>query len=164
MAKKKETQLGKLPPNYKLMMNPYPDQQIMRCPLCERKNGQKKLPLLIIIKPLVVVTLPYTSRYCDICNLLIANQHDIESMLAEMMLTKNPDLIGSKYTIVGTVDKQAWRKAMQTQIGTDDFLEHTSDFDVYYDDLRLTRSGYYKDGIEAPVMEPPPSAIWIKGK
>jgi hypothetical protein len=51
MARNKKTQFGALPPRYKFIPNPYPGEKISRCPLCERTSRQRKLPLLILIKP-----------------------------------------------------------------------------------------------------------------
>jgi hypothetical protein len=41
MAKVKQRQLGGLPPKYSLMVNPYPEERVSRCPLCDRKTGQR---------------------------------------------------------------------------------------------------------------------------
>ena len=38
---------GQLEPQYNLALNPYPDARLSKCPNCEQKTRQRKLPLLI---------------------------------------------------------------------------------------------------------------------
>ena len=78
MAKAKKSQFGELPPKYSFVLNPYPDMRVGRCPYCEHKTGQRKIPLLIHVKPMHLIALNYTCRYCRTCDLLIADKHTIE--------------------------------------------------------------------------------------
>lgn len=70
MEATKTKRVGGLPPRYGFMLNPYPDQRVWRCPLCERKIGQHKVPLLIHVDPLHLIALNYTCRFCRTCDLL----------------------------------------------------------------------------------------------
>jgi hypothetical protein len=164
MATTKKSQFGGLPPRYSFMLNPYPDQRLSRCPLCEQKNRQRKMPLLIHIDPLHLIALNYTCRYCQDCDLLIAHKHEIEHLLTELFRQYDPGVIGNNYLIIGTVEKSIWREGLEQPKAIAEMLPHASDFATYYKELRLTRPGYYRSDQEPPVMEPPLSQEWIKAK
>jgi hypothetical protein len=83
----KKTQLGKLPPRHNFFPNPYSDACFSRCPQCEGKTGQKKVPLLIHVDPHYPINLNYTCGYCAKCDLLIAHQDEIEGYLYQMFMT-----------------------------------------------------------------------------
>jgi hypothetical protein len=162
MAKQKQTQFGAQRPSYQFIMNPYPDLRIARCPLCERATGQRKVPLLIHIDPKQLLALNYTCRYCKGCDLLVAHKHEIEHHLTEMIRQIDPTMLGNDYLIMGTVEKAAWRRGLTTPLSVAEMIEHTSDFYRYLEELRVTRPGWYKAGVEPPVAEPPPSQEWVK--
>jgi len=111
MATSRKSQWGGLPPRYSFMLNPYPNQRTSRCPLGERKTGQRKIPLLIHIDPLHLVALNYTCRYCRACDLLIAHKHEIEHLLTALFRPRDPDVIGNNYLIMGTVEKTSGARA-----------------------------------------------------
>jgi hypothetical protein len=158
----KKSQFGELPPRYSFMLNPYPDQRLSRCPLCEQKIRQRKIPLLIHIDPLHLIALNYTCRYCPNCDLLIAHKHEIEHLLTELFRQYGPKVIGNDYLIIGTMEKNAWREGLEQPKAIAEMLPYASDFATYYNELRLTRPGYYRADQEPPVMEPPLSQEWIK--
>jgi 5-methylcytosine-specific restriction endonuclease McrA len=97
----KQRQLGGLPPKYSFMVNPYPEERVSRCPLCDRKTGQRKLPILIHVNPQHLIALNYTCRYCPDCNLLIAHKHEIEHYLTALFSQQAPDAIGNDYLAIG---------------------------------------------------------------
>ncbi|MBO0857110.1 MAG: hypothetical protein J2P21_01375 [Chloracidobacterium sp.] len=86
MAKAKKPQFGELPPKYSFVLKPYPyihviNIHVSRCPYCERKTGQRKLPLLIHVESahlncgqIYVSVLPHLY-------LLIADKQAIEHLL-----------------------------------------------------------------------------------
>lgn len=164
MTTHKKSQFGGLPPKFGFMVNPYPDQRLSRCPLCEQKTKQRKKPLLIYIEPRNLIALNYTCRYCQDCDLLIAHKHEIEHLLTEMFRQNDPSKIGNDYMIIGTVEKSTWRKGLEKSLTIDKMLPHASDFAKYYEELRFTRPGYYKADQEPPIMEPPLSQEWVKTK
>jgi hypothetical protein len=164
MAKSKKSQLGGLPPRYSFMLNPYPDQRISRCPLCEHKTGQRKIPLLIHIDPLHLIALNYTCRYCRACDLLIAHKHEIEHLLTALFGQYDPDVIGNDYLIMGTVEKSVWREGLTQSKTVQEMLPHASDFATYYSELRMTQAGWYRADQEPPIMTPPASQEWVKAK
>ena len=155
-------QFGELPPKYSFIINPYPDMPITSCPMCERKTGQRKIPLLIHINPMHFIALNYTCRYCKSCDLLIAHKHEIEHLLTSMFSQTEPETVGSKYLIIGTVEKSSWREDQQRTRSVEEMLPHASDFAVFHQELRVTNPGWYKTGQDAPVMEPPLSQEWVK--
>jgi hypothetical protein len=162
MAKVKKRHLGGLPPKYSFMVNPYPEERVSRCPLCDRKTGQRKIPILIHVNPHHLIALNYTCRYCRDCDLLVAHKHEIEYYLTALFIEQAPDTIGNDYLAVGTVEKSVWKQGLKQQQSSDKLLPHTSDFVTYYEELQLTRAGYYKVGQKPPVAVPPPSQDWIK--
>ncbi|WP_019502485.1 hypothetical protein [Pseudanabaena sp. PCC 6802] len=162
MAKTKKVQLGGLPPRYNFLLNPYPNERLWRCPHCEKKSGQRKLPLLIHVKPSNLIALNYTCRYCKDCDLLIGHKTEIEHLLTEIFRQRDPEAIGNDYLIVGTVEKSTWREGLNHHQNIADMLSHMSDFVEYEGELRMTRGGYYPIDVEPPVMEPPPSEEWVK--
>ena len=162
MARTREqTRFGDLPPRYNFSLNPYPDMRFTTCPQCRSKTGQRKLPLLIHIDPRTLIALNYTNRYCRRCDLLIGHKHEIEHYLTEMFRQMDPDSIGNDYLIFATVAKKAWREGMLEPKQLGEMRAHTSDF-KRYEELRMTRGGWYREGQEPPVMEPPPSTEWLK--
>ena len=139
--------------------------RVSRCPFCDRKTGQRKLPLFIHIDPHYPIALNYTCRYCRHCDLLIAHKHEIEHLLTEMFARSDPAVIGNEYMVMGTMDKKAWREGLKQPKPVAEMLDkHTSFFKTYYQELRLTRPGYYPEGEEPPEMPPPPSTEWVKRK
>ncbi len=70
-------QFGYLPPKYNFSLNSYPEIRFSKCPDCQNKTGQRKLPLLIHIDPKNLIALNYTNRYCDHCDMLIGHKDEI---------------------------------------------------------------------------------------
>ena len=158
----KNRRFGSLPPRYSLMLNPYPEERLWRCPCCERKMGQRKLPLLIHVDPQCLMALNYTCRYCAPCDLLVAHKFELEHLLYQYFSQTQPDAVGNSYLILGTVEKKVWREGYKDPQKLLDFRSATSDFKTYFADLRLTCGGYYHVDQEPPIMEPPPSLEWVK--
>lgn len=164
MSKANKSHFGKLPPRYSFVLNPYPDMRVSRCPYCERKTGQRKLPLLIHVEPGHLIALNYTCRYCHNCDWLIADKQVIEHLLTGIFSQYDPEVVGNDYLIMGTVEKTAWREGLQEPKSIAEMLPHASDFAQYYQDLRVTQPGWYRADQEPPMMEPPPSQEWVKVK
>lgn len=170
MAKVKQRQFGGLPPKYGFIINPYPEERVSRCPLCDRQTRQRKIPILIHINPKHLIALNYTCRYCPDCDLLIAHKHEIEHYLTALFSQQAPDAIrqrrgyanGNDYLAIGTVEKSVWREGLKQHQAINELLPHTSDFATYYQELQLTRAGYYKANQKPPIAVPPPSQEWVK--
>ena len=121
-------QIGKKPPRYSFILNPYQDVRFTSCPKCNRKTRLRKLPLVIHVNLLNPVALNKTCRYCPSCDLLIAHQDEIESLLAAMFSERKPEVIGNDYLVIGTLDRADWRRGVETPLTIQDMLEHLHDF------------------------------------
>ena len=128
MSGRKETRLGKLQPQYSFVLNPYTDARFTRCPGCEQKSRQRKVPLFIHVDPFNPVVLGYTCRYCPDCDLLIAHQDQIEALLANLLAEHDPSVIGNDYLVVGTVERKVWRESLKQPKSIGHLLEHLHDF------------------------------------
>ena len=127
----KKTQLGKLPPLYNFFLNPYADARFSRCPQCEGKTGQKKVPLVIHVDPHYPLILNYTCRYCAKCDLLIAHKNEIEGYLAQMFSQRAPEAIGHDYLVLGTAEKDYWRAGMNNSHPPSELLDNLHGFKEY---------------------------------
>ena len=78
MTQKKKIQLGELDPKYNFNLNPYPQLRFSKCPDCNNKTRQRKLPLLIHVNPMRMIALNYVNRYCERCDLLISHKDEID--------------------------------------------------------------------------------------
>lgn len=147
MTKKKQPatpQFGKQPPLYRFFLNPYRDMRCTKCPQCDARMHQRKLPLVIHIEPRGLLSLNKTCRYCPHCDLLIANQNDIEHILTtafsmsgttveqimiEAFSAHNSKQIGhDDYLIVGTLEKAFWRLGVQQPLTLQETLDALHDF------------------------------------
>lgn len=155
------SRLGKLPPRYQFMLNPYPELRLSRCTLCNQKTGQRKLPLLIFIELGQPIVLNFTCRFCPACDLLVAHKHEIEHVLTDLFRQVDPQVIGHPYFIVGTVEKAQWRKGKQTPNQIQEVLSHLHDFVSVFEELRVTHPGWYRPDQEPPILAPPPSEEWV---
>ena len=154
-------QFGYSPPKYNFCLNPYSDFRFSRCPDCQNKTGQRKLPLLIHVEPKNLIALNYTNCYCRRCDLLIGHKHEIEHHLTELFLKINPEVIGNYYLVFGTVEKIAWRGNMNQSKPFNEMRQQIHDFKSYQN-LCMTMAGWFPEGQTPPVMEPPPSTEWMK--
>jgi hypothetical protein len=164
MPQSKESRSGKLPSKYNFVLNPYPGERLSRCPFCEGKTGQRKLPLVIHVDPQHLIALNYTCRYCSACDLLIAHKHEIEHLLFNLFSLEHPEVIGNEYLIFGTMEKKAWRENMQQPRPAAEMLAYVSQFMTYYQELRMSQPGWYGPGQTPPIMKPAPSQEWVKTK
>ena len=149
MTKEKETHIGKLPPKYTFILNPYTDARFTRCPGCDQKTKQRKLPLFIHIDPMSPVVLNYTCRYCPDCDLLIAHQDELEAQLQALFAERDPSVIGNDYLVMGTVERQAWRESMKQPKSIQEMLEH---FHIF----KEVRTVEYRPAGWYPADEPEP--------
>jgi hypothetical protein len=140
MAKAK---IGKLPPRYSFLLNPYVDERLSQCPKCHRPTHLRKFALLIHIEEWGLMTLGKTCRYCTPCELIIAHQDELEGELAYSFRTISPEVVGNTYVVLGTVDKKIWQHGLQgggPQL--DEVLKRTADFKRVLD-LKVEPGGWY---------------------
>ncbi len=55
-----------------------------------------------------------------------------------------PELIGNKYYVIGTVERKTWRKGMRDPVTTDELLNHAAEFEKVFD-LYYKPGGWYPD-------------------
>jgi hypothetical protein len=151
------TQLGKLSPLYRFVLNPFADVRFSTCPECSQRTLLRKVPLAVHVDPHHPVLLNKHCRYCPDCDLMIAHKDEIEHLLAITFEQRNPGVIGNDYLILGTVDKSAWRKQQKVPIPMGELAEYLHDFKEYLT-LFYTPSGWYPED-QPPVLRdvPPPS-------
>lgn len=125
------SQFGNLPPQYKFILNPYPDVRFSTCPGCGRKTKQRKLPLVIHVNPHHLLALNKTCRYCPDCDLLIAHQDEIEELLTAMFMQYEPAVIGNDYLVIGTMERRAWREGVNQPQSVADQRKFMRDFKEY---------------------------------
>lgn len=101
---------GDLPARYKFFLNPYSDVRFTRCPQCEGKTSQKKVPLVIYIDPHYPVNLNYSCRYCPECDILIAHKDEIEGHLYRLFSERAPEVMGNDYMVMGTTERVYWKE------------------------------------------------------
>src|SRR5215470_12897802 len=111
--KKTMTRLGKQPPRYRFFLNPYQDVRFTKCPQCGGKTLQRKLPLVIHVDPMQLLSLNKTCRYCPRCDLLIAHQNEVEQFLAAFFSVQNSEVVGNEYLVIGTLDRPDWKRGTQ---------------------------------------------------
>ena len=120
--------LGKQPPRYTFFLNPYTDARFSKCPQCEGKTRQKKLPLVIHIDDGGMMVLNKTCRYCPACELVIAHKDEIEAQMAFYFQRAAPEVVGSDYLVVGTVDRADWRRGTEGDMSPQNMIEVLHDF------------------------------------
>src|SRR5712692_356278 len=126
--KKNIPQLGKQPPRYRFFLNPYQDARFSKCPQCANKTGQRKLPLFIHIDPKQPLLLNKTCRYCPHCDLLIAHQDELDEIIARAFTVLNPEIVGNKYLVIGTLDRADWKRIDQQKLPIQESIEALHDF------------------------------------
>ncbi|MBN1135447.1 MAG: hypothetical protein JXM73_02630 [Anaerolineae bacterium] len=161
MTRERPSRLGKLPPQYRFVLNPHAETRVGRCPICRQKMRQRKAPLFIHVDPFNPVALGYTCRYCPTCDLLIAHQDEIERLLASLFAERDPSVIGNDYLVIGTVERAAWREGMKQPKGIDDMLAHLHDFKEVLT-LEYRPAGWYP--ADEPNDQTEPAALAARPK
>jgi hypothetical protein len=121
-------------------LNPYSDVAFTKCPKCEGKTRQRKLPLVIHIEPNQMLVLNKTCRYCPSCDLVIARQSELEPLMAAAFTDRRPGVVGNEYLVVGTLDRSDWSEQTRgTGAGAPkDVLQRTW---VFKDQLHFRMTG-----------------------
>jgi hypothetical protein len=60
--------------------------------------------------------------------LLIAHQDDIEHLLATIFTEKLPEIVGNDYLVVGTLEKNVWKRGTLQPLTLQETLEALHDF------------------------------------
>lgn len=122
---------GKRPPRYLFALNSYTDTRFSRCPKCDRPTYKRKFPLLIHVDEYGPFALGKTCRYCSKCELIIAHQDELESVITEMFSELAPEVVGNDYFVIGTVERKVWKRGLEEQTTFEEVCEHMADFKNY---------------------------------
>jgi hypothetical protein len=121
--------IGKLPPRYSFLLNPYRDERLSKCPICHKFTHLRKFALLIHIDEWGPLALGKTCRFCTPCELIIAHKDELDAELAHSLAALAPHSVGKSYLVLGTIDKKVWRAGLEgpaTPLGA--ALEHVAEF------------------------------------
>jgi len=131
--------MGAIQPRYSFILNPHRDAGFTRCPKCETKTRLRKLPLVIHVEQVGLVFLGKTCRLCLGCEVLIAHQAEIEQLLSASL---GRAVDSQKFMVLGTLDRQVWRRGLTHALSFDVVKTHMADFKAY---LRVdfTPAGWY---------------------
>ena len=102
MARKR---IGKLPPRYSFILNPYVDERLSKCPKCRRFTHYRKFALFSHIYDWGPMVLGMTCRFCTPCELIMAHKDELENELVHTFSSMASDVVGNKYLVLGTVDR-----------------------------------------------------------
>lgn len=120
--------LGKQPPRYRFLLNPFRDRRFAICPNCDGRTLLRKVPLVIHVDPINPVAINKSCRYCPACDLLIAHQDEVEQQLASLFSGRAPELIGNDYLVLGTLDRDVWKRGLTEPLAIQEMVEHLHDF------------------------------------
>ena len=105
-----------LEPRHRFFLNPYEDHAFTMCPSCDAPTRVRKHCLVIHVEPRHLLVLNKTCRYCPPCDLLIARRGELEQQLVACWMERDPSVVGNEYTVLGTVDRAVWRRAMREDV------------------------------------------------
>lgn len=125
---KRNKRLGKLPPQYRFFLNHYQEFRFTRCPECDRPMKVRKYPFLVHVDPLHLLMVNMPARYCPVCDLLILHHDKLGERLVAGLLPRDPDVIGSEYLVLGTVEREAWRDSRKIEYDWKMALDNLHDF------------------------------------
>lgn len=124
--------LGHLPPRHRFFLNPYRDARFTTfCPGCGGKPRQRKLPLAIHVDDWGMVIMNKTCRYCPACDLLIAHEDELRSLLDQLLSRMTPAAVGRQFLVVGTLQRGPWRRGLAMPLAPDEMLAALHDFRRY---------------------------------
>jgi hypothetical protein len=135
--------LGKLPPRYAFILNPYADAGFTKCARCDTRTNVRKLPLVIHVEGFGLVMLNKTCRLCLRCDTLVAHKAELDELLAGVVGAREPD-----YVVLGTVSRQVQRRGMSGQASLDDVKKQMADFKSHLK-VDFTPAGRYPKGSSA---------------
>ena len=143
MTKKSNQRYAKT--RHYFFLNPYENCAFTRCPKCNSKTRIRKFPLVIHVDPKQLVFLNKKCRYCTKCDLIIANQSEVESLMIVCLEKDSPDLIGNNYLTMGVFDTKDWRAASKGKLDSDEILERIYFFKNVLK-FELIPGGWYQAG------------------
>lgn len=124
-----EARIGKLPPRYSFILNPYVDFRASKCPNCSRVTHMRKFALFLTVKGFGPMALRKTCRYCSSCELIVAHKDEMDAELAICLSHLDKKVVGHDYFVSGTLDLKVWKASIDGPLtGIADTLQHVADF------------------------------------
>lgn len=142
MAKKSNKRRTKT--RYYFFLNPYKDCAFTKCPKCDSKTRIRKFPLVIHIDPHQIILLNKKCRYCVKCDLIIAKQSEVESLMIVCLEEINPEVIGNNYITMGVVDRRDWKDGNKGKLDSAETLDRM----YFFKDMlkfELVPGGWYPE-------------------
>ena len=119
---------GHLPPRYRFILNPYPDQRFSSCPDCRKLTKWRKFVLLVHIDPMHLLAQNIHCRFCPDCDLLIVHQDELEAQLVIHVSEHFPADVGNDYLVLGTMERAARNENRLHPKSLPEILENVADF------------------------------------
>ncbi|RKY10624.1 MAG: hypothetical protein DRP56_00495 [Planctomycetota bacterium] len=124
-------------------LNPYDDCAFTKCPKCDGKTKIRKFPLVMHIDPNQIILLNKNCRYCTTCDLVVARQSEIESLMIDCLEEMNPEVIGNDYLTLGVVDRKDWKEGCNRELDSAETLDRA----YFFKDMltfELIPAGWYR--------------------
>ena len=138
---------GKLPPRYRFILNPYPDQRFSSCPDCRKLTKWRKFVLLVHIDPMHLLAQNIHCRFCPDCDLLIVHQDELEAQLVLHVSEHFPADVGNDYLVLGTMERAAWNENRRNPKSLPEILDAVADFREVLT-IKVRPAGWYRDDEE----------------
>jgi hypothetical protein len=124
--------IGKLAPRYTFLLNSHPDQPLGKCPQCRRPTHPRKFAFFIHAEGWGPLLLGKTCRYCSRCELIMADQFELEFELRINLERLAPQPVGKEYLVLGTIDRNVWKRGLHGEgSALGDVLDVMADFKKY---------------------------------
>jgi len=134
--------LDKLKRRHRFFLSPYREYAFAKCPRCEGKTKVRKFPLVIHIDPKQIFLLNKQCKYCPRCDLIIARQEEVESLMADRLIQVNPEVIGNKYLVIGTLDRKDWKDGSRGSITPPEIVDRIDVFEDVWS-FEIIPAGWY---------------------
>jgi hypothetical protein len=140
--------IGRKPPRYKFLLNPHDSLRLSSCPTCRKQTFPRKFALFIHVEGWGPYTQGKTCKYCARCEMIMCQQSELEAQLAHAFQRLKPDVIGSEYLVIGTVDLKTWKEGVAGKPHSlEDAIEQLSDFKKHTS-LDLDPGGWRPEGAD----------------
>src|SRR3982751_5180634 len=129
LRKTNRPRMGALPPRYSFVLNSQVRERFTKCPSCAAATRIRKLPLVVHVEhpggPRLVL-LNKTCRLCVICETLIVDRVELESVIIDGGFSAT-----TGYVVLGTIDRRTWRRGQIGDAELPDIRERMADFKKY---------------------------------
>ena len=138
--------IGRQPPRYAFLLNPYTDVRLSKCPTCARPTHPRKFALFVHADGWGPLALGKTCRYCTRCELVIAHKDELDAEIAHSLSKLAPAAVGREYVVLGTLDRKVWKQGLGgNPQSLDAALEQMAEFKTVLD-LHVEPGGWHPAG------------------